>query len=94
MWLQHNMMMISAYRNYTNNVFAMKKNLEKLFSGRKINRAGDAAAGLAIPEKMRAQITGGGRPEDRLGRHDRGARHAQPYGGAGGHVQRNLRQHH
>ncbi|NCE66497.1 flagellin, partial [Pseudoflavonifractor sp. 524-17] len=45
-------------RNYTNNVSAMKKNLEKLSSGYKINRAGDDAAGLAISEKMRAQITG------------------------------------
>jgi len=51
-------MAMSAYRNYTNNVSAMKKNLEKLSSGYKINRAGDDAAGLAISEKMRAQITG------------------------------------
>ena len=36
----------------------MKKNLERLSSGYKINRAGDDAAGLAISEKMRAQITG------------------------------------
>ncbi len=34
------------------------KNLEKLSSGYRINRAGDDAAGLAISEKMRAQITG------------------------------------
>ena len=58
MRIQHNIMAMSAYRNYTNNVSAMKKNLEKLSSGYKINRAGDDAAGLAISEKMRAQITG------------------------------------
>jgi len=58
MRIQHNIMAMSAYRNYTNNVNAMKKNLEKLSSGYKINRAGDDAAGLAISEKMRAQITG------------------------------------
>ncbi len=58
MRVQHNIMAMSAYRNYTNNVNAMKKNLEKLSSGYKINRAGDDAAGLAISEKMRAQITG------------------------------------
>ena len=58
MRIQHNIMVMSAYRNYTNNVSAMKKNLEKLSSGYKINRAGDDAAGLAISEKMRAQITG------------------------------------
>jgi len=51
-------MAMNAYRNYTNNVSAMKANLEKLSSGYKINRAGDDAAGLAISEKMRAQITG------------------------------------
>ena len=58
MRIQHNIMAMSAYRNYTNNVSAMQKNLEKLSSGYKINRAGDDAAGLAISEKMRAQITG------------------------------------
>ncbi|MCI8526089.1 MAG: flagellin [Oscillospiraceae bacterium] len=58
MRVQHNIMAMGAYRNYTNNVNAMKKNLEKLSSGYKINRAGDDAAGLAISEKMRAQITG------------------------------------
>ncbi len=58
MRIQHNIMAMNAYRNYTNNVNAMKKNLEKLSSGYKINRAGDDAAGLAISEKMRAQITG------------------------------------
>ena len=58
MRIQHNIMAMNAYRNYTNNVSAMKANLEKLSSGYKINRAGDDAAGLAISEKMRAQITG------------------------------------
>ena len=58
MRVQHNIMAMGAYRNYTNNVAAMKKNLERLSSGYKINRAGDDAAGLAISEKMRAQITG------------------------------------
>ena len=58
MRIQHNIMAMNAYRNYTNNVAAMKQNLEKLSSGYKINRAGDDAAGLAISEKMRAQITG------------------------------------
>ena len=51
-------MAMNAYRNYTNNTSALSKNLEKLSSGYKINRAGDDAAGLAISEKMRAQITG------------------------------------
>lgn len=58
MRIQHNIMAMNAYRNYNNNTTALSKNLEKLSSGYKINRAGDDAAGLAISEKMRAQITG------------------------------------
>ena len=58
MRIQHNIMAMNAYRNYSNNTSALSKNLEKLSSGYKINRAGDDAAGLAISEKMRAQITG------------------------------------
>ena len=58
MRIQHNIMAMNAYRNYTTNNSALSKNLEKLSSGYKINRAGDDAAGLAISEKMRAQITG------------------------------------
>ncbi|MCI9057801.1 MAG: flagellin [Oscillospiraceae bacterium] len=58
MRIQHNIMAMNAYRNYNNNSAALSKNLEKLSSGYKINRAGDDAAGLAISEKMRAQITG------------------------------------
>ena len=58
MRIQHNIAAMSSYRNYTNNVSAVNKNLEKLSSGYKINRAGDDAAGLAISEKMRAQISG------------------------------------
>ena len=58
MRIQHNIMAMNAYRNYNNNTSALSQNLEKLSSGYKINRAGDDAAGLAISEKMRAQITG------------------------------------
>ncbi len=58
MRIQHNIAAMNAYRQYSNNTSAVSKNLEKLSSGYKINRAGDDAAGLAISEKMRAQITG------------------------------------
>ena len=58
MRLQHNIMAKSSYRSYKNNVSGMKKSLERLASGYKVNRAADDAAGLAISEKMRAQITG------------------------------------
>ncbi|MBQ9347042.1 MAG: flagellin [Oscillibacter sp.] len=58
MRIQHNISALNAYRNYNNNTSTVNKNLEKLSSGYKINRAGDDAAGLAISEKMRRQITG------------------------------------
>ena len=58
MRIQHNIMAMNAYRNLSNNNSALSSNLEKLSSGYRINRAGDDAAGLAISEKMRAQITG------------------------------------
>lgn len=58
MRIQHNIAALNSYRNLTNNNSSVSKNLEKLSSGYRINRAGDDAAGLAISEKMRAQITG------------------------------------
>ena len=58
MRIQHNIPAMSSHRNLSNNNNAVTKNLEKLSSGYRINRAGDDAAGLAISEKMRAQITG------------------------------------
>ena len=64
MRIQHNIMAMNAYRNYSNNTSALSANLEKLSSGYKINRAGDDAAGLAISEKMRAQITGLNKAQD------------------------------
>ena len=58
MRIQHNVTALNAHRNLFNNNTSVGKNLEKLSSGYRINRAGDDAAGLAISEKMRAQITG------------------------------------
>lgn len=58
MRIQHNITSLNVYRNLNVNNGAVAKNLEKLSSGYKINRAGDDAAGLAVSEKMRAQITG------------------------------------
>ena len=57
MRIQHNITALNAHRNLYNNNTSVGKNLEKLSSGYRINRAGDDAAGLAISEKMRAQIT-------------------------------------
>ena len=58
MILQHNIAAINSYRNLGVNQSGLNKNLEKLSSGYKINRAGDDAAGLAISESMRSQING------------------------------------
>ena len=58
MIIQHNIAAINSYRNLGTNQSGLNKNLEKLSSGYKINRAGDDAAGLAISESMRSQING------------------------------------
>ncbi|QBK25345.1 flagellin [Ureibacillus thermophilus] len=58
MRIQHNISALNTHRNLSANNNAAAKNLEKLSSGYKINRAGDDAAGLAISEKMRGQIRG------------------------------------
>ena len=47
-----------AHRQLKFNNLAVEKNMEKLSSGERINRAGDDASGLAVSEKMRAQIRG------------------------------------
>lgn len=58
MIIQHNIAAINSTRNLGINQNQLNKNLEKLSSGFKINRAGDDAAGLAISESMRSQING------------------------------------
>lgn len=58
MRIQHNINALNAHRQLGINNTAVGKNLEKLSSGYRINRAGDDAAGLAISEKMRGQIRG------------------------------------
>ena len=58
MRIQHNIAALNTHRNLTANQSQSSKNIEKLSSGFKINRAGDDAAGLAISEKMRGQIRG------------------------------------
>jgi flagellin len=58
MSIQHNIASLNANRMLGVNNNSVSKNLEKLSSGYKINRAGDDAAGLAISEKMRGQIRG------------------------------------
>lgn len=58
MRINHNIAALNTHRQLGANNTQASKNLEKLSSGLKINRAGDDAAGLAISEKMRGQIRG------------------------------------
>ena len=58
MRINNNITAINSHRQYGINNNNIGKNVEKLSSGFRVNRAGDDAAGLAISEKMRAQIRG------------------------------------
>ncbi|MCL2243864.1 MAG: flagellin [Treponema sp.] len=58
MIINHNMSAIYADRQLGVTHSDLTKNMEKLSSGLRINRAGDDASGLAVSEKMRSQIRG------------------------------------
>ncbi|MEK4061151.1 MULTISPECIES: flagellin N-terminal helical domain-containing protein [Paenibacillus] len=58
MIINHNIPALNTHRQLSINTANTNKNIEKLSSGLRINRAGDDAAGLAISEKMRGQIRG------------------------------------
>lgn len=58
MVIAHNLSALNTYNQLTKNSTSMSKSLEKLSSGYRINSAADDAAGLAISEKMRGQISG------------------------------------
>ncbi|MFC4102025.1 flagellin N-terminal helical domain-containing protein [Paenibacillus xanthanilyticus] len=58
MRINHNISALNTHRQLGVNTANQSKNIEKLSSGLRINRAGDDAAGLAISEKMRGQIRG------------------------------------
>jgi flagellin len=58
MRINHNITALNNHRNMGLNNVNTSKNMEKLSSGLRINRAGDDAAGLAVSEKMRGQIRG------------------------------------
>lgn len=58
MRINHNIPALNAHRILGQSNIAASKNLERLSSGKRINRAADDAAGLAISEKMNAQIRG------------------------------------
>ena len=58
MRINNNIAAMNTYSRLSSAQGAQAKSLEKLSSGLRINRAGDDAAGLAISEKMRGQISG------------------------------------
>ena len=58
MIINHNMSSMYANRTLGVSNAQIQGNIEKLSSGQRINRAGDDASGLAVSEKMRAQIRG------------------------------------
>lgn len=58
MIINHNISAMNTHRQLGVNAGNLAKNVEKLSSGYRINRAADDAAGLSISERMRAQIRG------------------------------------
>ncbi len=58
MIINHNMSALFANRVLKFQNWEVNKNIEKLSSGLRINRAGDDASGLAVSEKLRSQIRG------------------------------------
>jgi flagellin len=61
--IQNNVEAFNAHRNLVSTSMHQAKSMEKLSSGFRINRAADDAAGLAISEKLRAQIGGLGQAQ-------------------------------
>ena len=58
MRINNNLTAINSHRQYGINAGSLGRNVERLSSGFRVNRAADDAAGLAISEKMRTQIRG------------------------------------
>ncbi len=58
MIINHNLAAMNADRHFNLKIKLMDRSLESLSSGERINRGADDAAGLAVSEKMRAQIRG------------------------------------
>src|SRR5437867_5377903 len=61
--IQNNVEAFNAHRQLVGTSAKLAKSMERLSSGFRINRAGDDAAGLAISEKLRAQIGGLGQAQ-------------------------------
>jgi len=58
MIINHNLSAMNSHRVLKFNQWEVDKNMERLSSGLRINKAGDDASGLAVSEKMRTQVNG------------------------------------
>lgn len=58
MIINHNMSAVNAHKTLKFTQWDVDRNMEKLSSGLRINKAGDDASGLAVSEKMRTQVQG------------------------------------
>jgi flagellin len=67
MVINHNLSSMYANRTLKYREVALNKDIEKLSSGQRINRAGDDASGLAVSEKLRGQIRGLNQAERNIG---------------------------
>jgi len=56
MQISNNIAAYDVWKNYTNNVSALRSSMSKLSSGSRIGNAGDDASGLAMSERMRSQV--------------------------------------
>jgi len=67
MVINHNLSSMFANRTLKYREVSLNKDIEKLSSGQRINRAGDDASGLAVSEKLRGQIRGLNQAERNIG---------------------------
>ena len=58
MIINHNLSAMNSNRHFSLKMSKMDRSMESLSSGERINRGADDASGLAVSEKMRAQIRG------------------------------------
>ena len=67
LYVNTNTQSVFAQRSLAKNTFGLQKNIEKLSTGFRINRAADDAAGLSISEKLTSQIRGLEKAEQNIG---------------------------
>src|SRR5438309_6082856 len=71
--IQNNVEAFNAHRNLASTEGQLATSMERLSSGYRINRAADDAAGLAISERLKAQIGGLDQAQRNAGGHPHGS---------------------